>query len=138
MQISFTAYKLDSGLWAIEQEHLKTIEKPLRNGTELVLDDYFHIDMNRPAVNGDQIEIIACTEDFENSTTVLSLQSSEAEGSTYLDMVLFEKIWLCPWLQSYFGRTPSELYVQLSAVNPGRNAFEKRLKTGINPFRKYM
>jgi len=138
VNISFTTYKLESGDWAFDHEHLNTVEEPLCNGTELVLNQYFEIDMNRPAVPGDQIEIIASTEDFKNSTTVLSLQSSEEEGSTYLDMVLFEEVWLCPWLHSDFGHVPSELYVQLTAVNPGRIAYEKRMRTGINPFRKYM
>jgi hypothetical protein len=138
VKISFTAYKLESGDWAFDHEHENTVEEPLCNGTELVLNQYFEIDMNRPAVAGDQIKIIASTEDFKNSTTVLSLQSSEEEGSTYLDMVLFEEVWLCPWLQSYFGHVPSELYAQLTAVNPGRIAYERRMRAGVNPFHKYL
>lgn len=138
MNISFVAYKTESKVWAFDHEHDNTIEEPLCNGTELILDEYFRIDMNRDAKPGDQIEIIANVEDFENSTTVLQLESTSDEGSDYLDMVLFEKVWLCPWLQSYFGYAPSELYVQLNPVNPGKVAFEQTMKRGVNPFTKYL
>jgi hypothetical protein len=50
-------------------------------------------------------------------------------------MVLFEEVWLCPWLQSYFGYKPSELYVKLTPVNPGLKNFNKNY---ANPFNKYI
>lgn len=135
MNIKILAYKTESGIWAFDHDHNSTIREPLCNGTELVLDEYFKIDMNREAVAGDQIEIIASIEDFENSTTVLSFQSTDDSGTTYLDMVLFEEVWLCPWLQSYFGHKPSELYVKLNSVNPGLKNFNKNY---ANPFSKYL
>lgn len=138
MNLQIIAYKTEFGDWAFDHEHKNTIEEPLCNGTELVLDEYFRIDMNRNPKINDQIQIIVDTEDFENSTTVLQLESTNDEGSNYLDMVLFEKVWLCPWLQSYFGYVPSELYVQLNPVNPGKIAFEKTMRTGVNPFTKYL
>jgi hypothetical protein len=138
MKLEIIAYKTESDHWEFDHDHLNTIGEPLCNGTELVMDEYFEIDMKRKPVPGDQMHMIVDTEDFENSTTVLQLESTNDEGSDYLDMVLFEEVWLCPWLRSYFGYVPSELYVQLNPVNPGKIAFEKTMRTGVNPFTKYL
>jgi hypothetical protein len=133
--IKFVAYKLDSGIWAFDHEHMNTVAEPLCNGTERVMDEYFEIDMKRKPVYGDQMEVSVSVEDFEESDTVLTFQSTNDTGTTYLDMVLFENVWLCPWLQSYFGYKPSELYVKLTPVNPGLKNFNKNY---ANPFAKYV
>ncbi|QPX48131.1 hypothetical protein PQC13_gp166 [Synechococcus phage S-SRM01] len=138
MKLEIITYKTEFGDWAFDHEHQNTVEEPLCNGTELVMDEYFEIDMKRKPVPGDQMYVIVDTENFKDSDTVLSFQSTSAEGTVYLDMVLFEEVWLCPWLQSYFGHVPSELYVQLNPVNPGKIAFEKTMRTGVNPFTKYL
>lgn len=135
MKIEITAYKTKSGVWVFDHEHQNTVAEPLCNGTELVLDEYFRIEMKRDAKPSDQMEIIADTEDFTDSDTVLSFQSTNDSGTVYLDMVLFEEVWLCPWLQSYFGYKPSELYVKLTPVNPGM----KNIQTNYaNPLRNYL
>lgn len=133
--IYFIAYKLDSGAWAFDHEHMNTIGEPLCNGTELVMDEYFEIDMKRKPVSGDQMEVFVSLTDFEDSDTVLSFQSTNESGTIYLDMVLFQNVWLCPWLQSYFGHKPNELYVKLTPINPGLNNFHKNYS---NPFAKYL
>jgi hypothetical protein len=94
--------------------------------------------MSRPAVSQDRLNVIASTKLFENYDTELQLQETNEEGSVYLDTTLYEKVWLCPWLQSYFGHIPLVLYVKLDAVNPGKIAFEKAMRTGVNPFSKYL
>jgi hypothetical protein len=135
MNLQIIAYKTESGHWEFDHDHLNTVGEPLCNGTELVIDDYFEIDMKRKPVPGDQMHIIVDTEEFKDSDTVLTFQSTNAEGTIYLDMVLFEEVWLCPWLQSYFGHKPSELYVKLSPVNPGL----KNINTNYaHPFHKYL
>ena len=58
------AYKTEFGDWAFDHEHENTIEEPLCNGTELVLDEYFRIDMNRNPKINDQIQIIVDTEEL--------------------------------------------------------------------------
>lgn len=133
--INFIAYRLDSGAWAFDHEHMNTVAEPLCNGTELVMDQYFEIDMKRKPISGDQMQVSVSVEDFEESDTVLSLQSTNDSGTTYLDMVLFENVWLCPWLQSYFGYKPDTLYVKLTPVNPGLKNFNKNY---ANPFAKYL
>lgn len=135
IDIHFTAYKLDSGEWAFDHEHQNTVAELLCNGTELVMNEYFQIGMKRKPVVGDQMEVLASLEDFKDSDTVLSFQSTNDEGTTYLDMILFENVWLCPWLESYFGHKPSELYVKFNPVNPGLKNFNKNY---ANPFTKYL
>lgn len=133
--ISFIAYKTKTGDWAFDHEHMNTVGEPLCNGTELVMDEYFRIDMKRDPVVGDQMFIQVDTEDFEGSDTVLSFQSTNDLGTNYLDMVLFENVWLCPWLQSYFGYKPDILYVKLKPINPGL----KNIQTNYaHPFNKYI
>jgi hypothetical protein len=135
MNITFTTQKTNSGIWTFDHEHQDTVAEALCNGTELVLDEYFRIGMNRDPKPNDQMYVVVNTEDFDDSDTVLSFQSTNDEGTTYLDMVLFEEVWLCPWLQSYFGYKPSELYVKLTPINPGL----KNIQTNYaNPFHKYL
>ena len=135
MNIYFIAQRTGSGIWVFDHEYMNTVAEPLCNGTELVLDEYFRIDMKRDPKPNDQMHVLVSTEDFEDSDTVLSFQSTNDGGTVYLDMVLFEEVWLCPWLQSYFGYKPSELYVKLSPVNPGL----KNINTNYaHPFHKYL
>ncbi len=137
MQLNFTAIKKDS-IWVFDHEHQNTVEEPLCNGTELVLNEYFEIDMSRSAKEGDQLEIIANTEPFDQYDTELQLQKTDDAGSVYLDTELYEEVWLCPWLQSYFGNVPEKLYVKIDAVNPGLEQYKKTMRTGVNPFSKYL
>lgn len=137
MKIEFTAVK-QKDIWVFDHDHNHTIQEPLCNGTEFVLNEYFEIDMNRPAVSNDQLNIIASTYPFDDYDTELQLQETNEEGSIYLDTTLYEKVWLCPWLQSYFTFVPPSLFVKLDAVNPGLEQYKKTMRTGINPFSKYL
>ena len=137
MQLNLTAIKKDS-IWVFDHEHQNTVEEPLCNGTELVLNEYYEIDMSRSAKKGDRLNIIVSTESFDQYDTELQLQKTDDERSVYLDTELYEKVWLCPWLQSYFGNIPEKLYVKIDAVNPGLEQYKKTMRTGVNPFSKYL
>lgn len=137
MELNFIAIKKDS-VWVFDHEHQDTIEEPLCNGTELVLDEYFEIDMNRSPKRGDKLEIVVNTESFDHYDTELQLQKTDDEGSVYLDTELYEKVWLCPWLQSYFGYVPEKLYVKIDAVNVGLEKYRQTMRLGVNPFNKYL
>lgn len=128
MKIEFTAVK-QNNIWVFDHIHHNTIKEPLCNGTEIVLNEYFEIDMNRPALSQDKLNIIASTELFDKYDAELQLQETNEEGSVYLDTTLYEKVWLCPWLQSYFGFVPPVLYVRLDAVNPGLEQYKKIMRT---------
>jgi hypothetical protein len=137
MQLSLIAVK-KKDIWVFDHEHQNTIEEPLCNGTELVMNEYFEIDMKRQAKDGDQLKIIVNTEVFDDYDTELKLQETDENGSVYFDTELYEELWLCNWLQGYFGHVPEKLYVKIDAVNPGRVSFEKTMRTGVNPFYKYL
>ncbi len=137
MKLTLTAVK-QIDIWVFDHEHDNTIQEPLCNGTELVLDEYFQLDMNRKPNPGDKLEIEVSTESFDGYDTELQLQFTNKDGSTYLDTELFEEVWLCPWLQSYFDVVPESLFVKIDAVNPGKVAFEQSRKRGVNPFSKYL
>ena len=134
MNLSIIPHK-NYNCWVFDHKHQNTVNEPLCNGTELVLDEYFRIGMNRDPKPNDKMEVFVSTEDFEGSDTVLSFQSTNDSGTIYLDMILFEEVWLCPWLQSYFGYKPDTLYVKLTPVNPGLKNFNKNY---ANPFHKYL
>lgn len=137
MQLNLTAIKKDS-IWVFDHEHQNTVEEPLCNGTELVLNEYFEIDMSRSAKEGDQLRISVNTDPFDQYDTELQLQKTDDAGSVYLDTELYEEVWLCPWLQSYFGNVPEKLYVKIDAVNAGLEQYKKTMRTGVNPFSKYL
>jgi len=138
MKLFLTTYKLSDGLWAFDHDHQNTVEELLCNGTEKVIDEYFKMDMNRPAKAGDQMYITLDTEEFDDYDTGLEFQNTDDHGTVYLDTSIYEFVWLCPWLQGYFGEKPKNLYVKIDAVNPGKENFQKTMRTGTNPLNKYL
>lgn len=137
MKLELTAVRTKD-IWVFDHEHQNTVEEPLCNGTEIVLDEYFQLDMNRSPEEGDKLRIVVCLEPFQDYDTELQLEETDEYGSTYLDTELYEKVWLCPWLQSFFESVPEKLYVKVDAVNPGREAYQKIMRMGVNPFSKYL
>jgi len=51
---------------------------------------------------------------------------SDEDGTTYTDTTLCVPVWLCPWLQGYFGFVPEEIYVKVKPINKGLQAFVER------------
>jgi hypothetical protein len=41
-------------------------------------------------------------------------------------------VWLCPWLQGYFGEVPDEIYIKVRPINKGLESFVK--ETGMKGF----
>jgi hypothetical protein len=60
MKIEFTAIK-QKDIWVFDHPHNNTVKEPLCNGTELVLNEYFEIDMDRPAISNDRLDILVST-----------------------------------------------------------------------------
>ena len=137
MKIELTAIK-QNDIWVFDHPHNNTVKEPLCNGTELVLNEYFEIDMDRPAISNDILDIIASIHPFDDYDTELQLEKTDDEGSVYLDTTLYEKVWLCPWLQSYFSFVPEKLYVKLDAVNIALEQYRQTMKRGVHPFYKYL
>lgn len=132
MDLGIVAYRLEDGLWAFDYEPNDTIEELLCNGTEEVIDSYYYFSTGKDAVAGDRMRIHLSDEEPDDWDTVLTFQYGDADGSTYMDEVMCAKVWLCPWLQGYFGYIPGHIWVSIDPVNDGLEHFVK--VTGMKKF----
>ena len=126
MELTVTAVKREDGLYHFNHSHNDTVEELLMNGTEEVLDEHFYFGTGRHAVENDQMEIILNTEEPVDYDTLLVKEVSDDDGTTYTDTTLCSPVWLCPWLEGYFGHRPDEIYIKLKPINKGLEAFKKR------------
>jgi hypothetical protein len=126
MELTVLAYKLPDGLWAFDHPHNNTVEELLMNGTEEAIDEHFYFATGRHAVAKDQMQIILNTEELDDYDTLLVKEVSDEEGTTYTDTTLCIPVWLCPWLQGYFGEIPEEIFIKVRPINQGLEAFVKR------------
>lgn len=111
MNLKIIAYKTKSGIWAFDHEHGNTIEEALCNGTENVIDWYYEmLNETKPTV-GNKILFNLDTEQFNGSITEIKLIETDEFGSVYKDKLSSMKLWLCPWLQGYFGEVPNVIYI---------------------------
>ena len=72
------------------------------------------------------MEIILNTEEPADYDTLLVKEVSDEEGTTYTDTTLCAPLWLCPWLQGYFGEVPEEIFVKVRPINQGLEGFVNR------------
>jgi hypothetical protein len=126
MELTIVAYKLEDGLWAFDHPHNDTVQELLMNGTEEAIDEHFYIESGRDAVTKDQMEIILNTEEPADYDTLLVKEVSDEEGTTYTDTTLCAPVWLCPWLQGYFGEVPEEIFIKVRPINQGLEGFVNR------------
>ena len=126
MELTIVAYKLEDGLWAFDHPHNDTVQELLMNGTEEAIDEHFYIESGRDAVAKDQMEIILNTEEPADYDTLLVKEVGDEEGTTYTDTTLCAPVWLCPWLQGYFGEVPEEIFIKVRPINQGLEGFVNR------------
>jgi hypothetical protein len=126
MELTVLAYKLEDGLWAFDHPHNNTVQELLLNGTEEAIDEHFYFETGRYPVEKDQMELILNTEEPEDYDTLLVKEVSDEEGTTYTDTTLCAPLWLCPWLQGYFGEVPEEIFVKVRPINQGLEGFVNR------------
>lgn len=110
MNLYITARKTPS-CWVFDHEHQNTVDEALCNGTESVIDWYHEITEGKLPQNGDQLDFYLNTEKFEDALTQIHLIENTGTGSYYKDQFSGMQLWLCPWLQGYFGHVPARLYV---------------------------
>lgn len=135
MELNLIAIKREDGLYHFNHSHQDTVEELLCNGTEKVLDTHYYFLTGRTPIADDELKIFITTEEPENENdydTVLTFKESDDEGTVYIDEVMCDDVWLCPWLQGYFKITPEKLYIKLNATNKGLVAFVQR--TGMYQF----
>ena len=126
MELTIVAYKLEDGLWAFDHPHNDTVQELLLNGTEEAIDEHFYFKNLRHAVEKDQMEIILNTEEPADYDTLLVKEVGDEEGTTYTDTTLCVPVWLCNWLQGYFGEVPEEIFVKVRPINQGLEGFVNR------------
>ena len=115
MNLFITARKTPT-CWVFDHEHQNTVNEALCNGTELAIDWYYQSIENKTPIIGDQLEFYLSTEKFEDAITKVELIETDEVGSTYKDSLSGMTIWLCPWLQGYFGEVPQKIYVSCFPV----------------------
>lgn len=111
MNLFITARKTES-CWVFDHEHQSTVDEALCNGTELAIDWYYQVIEGKTPIVGDQLAFYLSTEKFKEAITQINLIESDEVGSTYKDSLSGMTIWLCPWLQGYFGEVPERIYVE--------------------------
>lgn len=111
MRLEVQPYKSPRKIWTFDHEHNQTKGEGLLNGTELVIDEYFRNLAGRDPIPGDQMRFILDTEPFAEATTVLIRTGGDENGTTYIDQMTGMPVWLCPWLQGYFGYVPDFIYI---------------------------
>jgi hypothetical protein len=126
MELTIVAYKLENGMWAFDHPHNNTVQELLLNGTEEAIDEHFYFESGRYPVEKDQMEIILNTEEPDDYDTLLVKEVGDDDGTTYTDTTLCAPVWLCPWLQGYFGEVPEEIFVKVRPINQGLEGFVNR------------
>lgn len=112
MKLVVHPYKSPRKIWAFDHEHNNTKGEGLMNGTEKVIDCYYYNLTGKQPVPGDRMKFTLDTEPFPEATTFLTLQETDKNGSVYKDKLTGMEVWLCPWLQGYFGNVPETIYIQ--------------------------
>jgi hypothetical protein len=124
--LKITSIKREDGLYHFDHPHNDTVEELLLNGTEEAIDEHCYFKAGLYPVAGDEVEISLFLEEPADYDTFLLKEVSDEEGTTYTDTTLCSPVWLCNWLQGYFGVMPEELYVKVRPINKGLEAFVER------------
>lgn len=103
--------------WVFDHEHQSTVNEALCNGTENVIDWYYEVVNKRSPEIGDQISFYLSTDKFDDAITKIELIETNQSGSIYIDDLSNMNLWLCPWLQGYFGEVPKKIYIDCKTVN---------------------
>ena len=112
MKLEIKPYKLESGLWAFDHSHNATVGELLCNGTEKVLDDYFLARNKREAKAGDVLPLVIDSKPFNGFDIAVKKIREDEFGTIYRESSLSKEIWLCPWLQGFFGKKPLHLFAK--------------------------
>jgi hypothetical protein len=116
MRLVVQPYKTAQGIWEFDHDHNNTVGEGLLNGTEDVIDVYYQNLTGKAPIPGNQMQFTLDTEPFSEATTFLTLQRTDQNGSVYTDRQTEMEVWLCPWLQGYFGEVPHTIYIKPDVI----------------------
>ena len=102
--------------WVFDHEHQGTIDEALCNGTEKVIDFYYEAIEHKTPIIGDKIGFTLSTDKHECNTRI-DLKETSEYGSYYIDEMTQMEVWLCPWLQGYFGEVPQRIYIDCYSIS---------------------
>jgi hypothetical protein len=113
MQLTVHPYRTRQDVWAFNHNHNNTVGELLMNGTELVIDAYYKALTGQDPKQGDRITFLLSTEPITvmESVTTLTYSGGDENGSHFVDQKTGMPLWLCPWLQGFFGHVPHTIYV---------------------------
>ena len=128
-ELTIIAVKREDGLYHFNHLHNETVEELLMNGTEESIDEHYYFITGHNPVEGDEVEITLYLEEPKDYDTLLVKEITDEEGTTYTDTTMCVPVWLCPWLQGYFGFVPEEIYIKVNPINKGLVGYIQR--TGL-------
>ena len=128
-ELTVVTIKREDNLYHFDHPHNDTIEEILCNGTEVAIDEHCYFKTGKYPIEGNEVEISLFLEEPDNYDTLLVKEVSDEDGTTYTDTTLCIPVWLCNWLQGFFGEVPDEIYIKVRPINQGLETFVKR--TGI-------
>ena len=125
-ELTVVSIKREDNLYHFNHSHHDTVEELLMNGTEEAIDEHCYFKTGKYPIEGDEVEISLFLEEPDDYDTLLVKEVSDEDGTTYTDTTLCIPVWLCPWLQGYFGEVPDEIYIKIRPINQGLDGFVKR------------
>ena len=125
-ELTVVSVKREDNLYHFNHSHQNTVEEILCNGTEEAIDEHCYFKTGKYPIEGDEVEISLFLEEPDDYDTLLVKEVSDEDGTTYTDTTLCIPVWLCPWLQGYFGEVPDEIYIKIRPINQGLEGFVKR------------
>jgi hypothetical protein len=123
MELTVVAIKREDGLYHFDHPHNDTVEELLMNGTEEAIDEHCYFKTGKYPIEGDEVEISLFLEEPTDYDTLLVKEVFDEEGTTYTDTTMCCPVWLCPWLQGFFGKVPDVIYIKVHPINKGLESF---------------
>jgi hypothetical protein len=111
---TFTATRVSDLAWSIDVPEAGTYGELLVGGTNKSLDTHYEQLNEKPAVDGDTVELIVSRKPLDELTTFFSKIRPDTTwpGSNfYTDAVLHEECWLCPFTTVLWGEAPETIYI---------------------------
>ena len=125
-ELTVVSIKREDNLYHFNHPHNDTVEELLMNGTEVAIDEHCFFKTGKYPIEGDEVEISLFLGEPDDYDTLLVKEVSDDDGTTYTDTTLCSPVWLCPWLEGYFGYVPEEIYIKVRPINQGLESFVKR------------
>ena len=125
-ELTVVTIKREDNLYHFDHPHNDTIEEILCNGTEVAIDEHCYFKTGKYPIEGNEVEISLFLGEPDDYDTLLVKEVSDEDRTTYTDTTLCIPVWLCNWLQGFFGEVPDEIYIKVRPINQGLETFVKR------------